>query len=72
MYTHYEEAWDAYEKRSISSNSIAYSKAYLTETTEEAIARKRKEYEEMLLAKNFKASNAKSLKDYDRMLMGRR
>lgn len=70
MYVDYDSE-DGYDTmRTLMSG--AYSKAYLKETDEEAKARRKSEYEEMLLARKFKVKVKHHVSDYDLMLMGRR
>lgn len=52
--------------------SGAFSKAYLKEDEVEAKARRKYEYEEMLLAKKFKVKVKHHISEYDLMLMGKR
>jgi hypothetical protein len=70
MYAEYDHE-DGYEMLA-NLTSGAFSKAYLKESDEEAKARRKSEYEEMLLAKKFKVKAKYHLSDYDLMLMGRR
>jgi hypothetical protein len=70
MYAEYDSE-DGYDTmRHVLSN--AYSRAYAKETSEEIKVRRKAEYEEMLLAKNFKTKQIQTYSKYDLMLMGKR
>ena len=70
MYAEYDHE-DGYEMLA-NLTSGAFSKAYLREDEGEAKARRKAEYDEMLLAKKFKVRIKQHISDYDLMLMGRR
>lgn len=70
MYVDYDSE-DSYDVLA-NLTSGAFSKAYLKEDEGEAKARRKSEYEEMLLARKFKVKVKHHVSDYDLMLMGRR